>query len=216
MDKKEMLLRMFSKQDELNKIIKGDNWKQLNLPWYRAIWIECSELMNYNSSWKWWTRNGRVALEEMLIELVDIWHFGMSSIMNLLSDDENQLRLVIDFIIEEFEQVQVDSLNIHDVVEEIASSAMTLKLFDVVKFIELCKILNVDLENLYKLYIGKNILNTLRQDLGYKFGKYNKIWNGHEDNFYLIKLVKEMDVKSIEQNLYKELEKYYFQYNTNT
>ncbi|MFA6630524.1 MAG: dUTPase, partial [Sulfuricurvum sp.] len=35
---------------------------------------------------------------------------------------------------------------------------------------------------LYRLYVGKNILNQFRQDHGYKEGHYIKIWNGLEDN----------------------------------
>ena len=35
---------------------------------------------------------------------------------------------------------------------------------------------------LYRLYVGKNILNQFRQDHGYKEGNYIKVWNGEEDN----------------------------------
>lgn len=40
----------------------------------------------------------------------------------------------------------------------------------------------VNLQTLYTLYIGKNILNSFRQDHGYKEGTYIKTWNGKEDN----------------------------------
>ncbi len=42
--------------------------------------------------------------------------------------------------------------------------------------------LDLDFDSLYKLYIGKNILNKFRQDNGYKDGSYKKVWNGKEDN----------------------------------
>jgi hypothetical protein len=38
---------------------------------------------------------------------------------------------------------------------------------------------------LYRLYVGKNILNQFRQDHGYKEGSYIKIWNGVEDNLVM-------------------------------
>ncbi len=40
-------------------------------------------------------------------------------------------------------------------------------------------------EELYKLYIGKNILNRFRQNHGYKSGDYMKVWSGREDNVVL-------------------------------
>ena len=49
-------------------------------------------------------------------------------------------------------------------------------------FFEISYKLDLDFESLYKLYIGKNILNKFRQDNGYKEGTYKKEWNGKEDN----------------------------------
>jgi dimeric dUTPase (all-alpha-NTP-PPase superfamily) len=44
----------------------------------------------------------------------------------------------------------------------------------------------LDLENIYGLYLGKNALNKVRQDNGYKEGVYKKIWSdGNEDNVHL-------------------------------
>jgi hypothetical protein len=40
----------------------------------------------------------------------------------------------------------------------------------------------LNLESLYQLYVGKNILNQFRQDHGYKEGTYKKLWEGREDN----------------------------------
>jgi len=37
----------------LNIHTNGINWKSANIPWYRAIFVECSEMMNY-LPWKWW------------------------------------------------------------------------------------------------------------------------------------------------------------------
>jgi len=38
--------------------------------------------------------------------------------------------------------------------------------------------------------IGKQALNTFRQDNGYKLGTYKKLWNGQEDNVTMLEYVK--------------------------
>ena len=40
--------------------------------------------------------------------------------------------------------------------------------------------------------MGKNILNRFRQDNGYKEKKYTKIWNGQEDNVYLMHVIDQL------------------------
>ena len=62
---------------------------------------------------------------------------------------------------------------------------------------QLCKLLSLEFNELYKIYLGKNILNTFRQKNGYKTGTYKKIWMGFEDNHYLFKIIKETDVDSL-------------------
>jgi hypothetical protein len=47
----------------------------------------------------------------------------------------------------------------------------------------------LNLDSLYQLYIGKNILNQFRQDHGYKDGSYVKVWNGKEDNVVMQNLL---------------------------
>jgi hypothetical protein len=49
-------------------------------------------------------------------------------------------------------------------------------------FIDVAVQSGLNLDALYKLYVGKNILNQFRQDHGYKEGTYIKMWNGEEDN----------------------------------
>ena len=50
-----------------------------------------------------------------------------------------------------------------------------------------------DLDDLYRGYVGKNVLNTFRQDHGYKLGSYVKTWDGREDNEVLAQLLGELD-----------------------
>ena len=53
--------------------------------------------------------------------------------------------------------------------------------------------LPMDLDALFDLYIGKNVLNRFRQDNGYKSGTYQKVWSGREDNEHLIEALAQLD-----------------------
>jgi hypothetical protein len=40
--------------------------------------------------------------------------------------------------------------------------------------------------------MGKNVLNKFRQDNGYKQKTYQKIWDGQEDNVYLMDIIRQI------------------------
>jgi hypothetical protein len=48
-------------------------------------------------------------------------------------------------------------------------------------------------DELYEIYVGKNVLNMFRQDHGYKEGTYLKIWQGREDNEHLADIMRTLD-----------------------
>jgi hypothetical protein len=66
----------------------------------------------------------------------------------------------------------------------------------------------LNLNELYKLYVGKNILNQFRQDNGYKDGSYIKVWAGEEDNVVMMRIWQE-NPNINPSELYKELSKNY-------
>lgn len=67
---------MLTMQDEMNCHVDHD-WRERNREWYRAIWIECAELMDHFGGWKWW-KHAEPDIEQAMLEIVDIWHFGIS------------------------------------------------------------------------------------------------------------------------------------------
>ena len=75
-------------------------------------------------------------------------------------------------------------------------------------FFNLVSMSGLNLETLYRLYVGKNILNQFRQDNGYKDGSYIKVWNGEEDNL-VMKRIWETNANIKPDILYKELVKAY-------
>ena len=66
----------------------------------------------------------------------------------------------------------------------------------------------MNLQNLYTLYIGKNILNRFRQDHGYKEGTYIKVWNGSEDNIVMLDIMASHPDYGVNE-LYAALEEVY-------
>jgi hypothetical protein len=106
--------------------------------------------------------------------------------------------------------------NVIDLIEDIMLCVLKKDEFNINELIEmffkLVIMSGLDLESLYKLYIGKNILNQFRQDNGYKEGTYIKVWNGDEDNVVMQKIFKdEPDIKP--DGLYRELTKLYHELN---
>ena len=55
---------------------------------------------------------------------------------------------------------------------------------------------DLDFDRLYRLYVGKNVLNFFRQDHGYKNGSYQKMWAGREDNEHLAEVLEDLDITS--------------------
>ena len=54
-------------------------------------------------------------------------------------------------------------------------------------------LLEMDFDHLYRMYVGKNVLNFFRQDHGYKDGSYIKVWGEREDNEHLAELLTTLD-----------------------
>lgn len=64
-------------------------------------------------------------------------------------------------------------------------------------------------EMIRKVYIGKSILNKLRQEYGYKAGSYKKIIEGKEDNFYLMEYIKMgLEISEVKEKLENLISKY--------
>ena len=190
---------MLEMQDAMNTRVHPE-WRTQGFEWYRAIWVECAELLDHYG-WKWWKKQDP-DIEQIKLELVDIWHFGLS---HLLLNNEGQTRLVEylaavlpaaacgkDFRVD-LEEFALDTLSSHG--------------FDTEKFAVLLADTDLGFDELYERYVGKNVLNFFRQDHGYQDGTYSKIWGGREDNEHLVELVAELDstVQQFQDNLYAGL-----------
>lgn len=208
---------MFSLQDEVNKVV-DENWIELNRHWYRAVWTECSELMDH-LVWKWW-KKPIPDMEQAKMELVDIWHFGMSDMIVKYGLDEDLLMKagkIIDNAKLAF--VKKENEDLLSAVEDFAADTIKNRGFDLFCFtVLLCKF-DMSIDELYFQYIGKNVLNKFRQDNGYKTGEYEKLWFGQEDNIHLqiqLNQLKQVDaVVNLPGVLYELLDSVYSRHLTN-
>ena len=194
---------MLELQDSMNTKV-NDNWRTQGFEWYRAIWIECGELLDHYG-WKWWKKQ-TPDIEQVKLELIDIWHFGLSiqlqsgvAIEELASQIETQL--VIDTDEEDF---KLD-------LERFAADVLSRKSFSVAEFGRLMAGISMDFDQLYVGYVGKNVLNFFRQDHGYKEGTYIKVWSGKEDNEHLVEATAGLDTSapSFKDDLYQALSQRY-------
>jgi len=209
---REKLIDMFHLQEELNKKI-NKNWRQVRTKedFARATWIECAELVD-SLPWKWWKKQ-QPDMENVQIEVVDIWHFVMSSILLDYEDigkavESEPVNLFIKGINEDFKEINIKGEYINHylgetdsykkiifLAERVAEGFLKQNLNEGIFFFGLLVKNTISFDYLYLLYTGKNILNHIRQEKGYNSGEYKKVINGMEDNQYLFELVKKVKNK---------------------
>ena len=197
---KQQIMTMLDLQNDMNTKVHAD-WRAQNFEWYRAIWIECAELLDHYG-WKWWKKQ-TPDVDQIALELVDIWHFGLS--LMLLSNDSK------DVLVDQVERVFMSPVMSDDFaidLESFTEKTLITKDFDLQGFARLMAGINMDFEALYVGYVGKNVLNFFRQDYGYKDGSYVKQWNGVEDNEHLVQIVSTLDTSSsaFAKDLYTQME----------
>ncbi len=177
---------MLALQDEMNSRVDAD-WLQRGREWYRAIWIECAELMDHYGGWKWW-KSSTQDREQVLLEIVDIWHFGLSIRIPLDRDFTRAARQIA----LEWTAPNTSHGFLRDV-ETLAAHALTTQGFQVAMVPTLLAAIDAGFDDLHRAYIGKNVLNFFRQDHGYKDGSYRKLWQGREDNAHLAEVLDRLD-----------------------
>ncbi len=182
----QQLETMLAMQDRMNTRVHPQ-WRAQGFAWYRATWIECAELLEHYG-YKWWKRQ-QPAMEQVRLEIVDIWHFGLS--MLLLEDDDHAA--LAGRIAADIEQAAPATDDLRLATEALAAEALASRRFSVTAFRDLMATADLGFEDLYTAYVGKNVLNFFRQDNGYQDGSYRKTWSGREDNEHLHELLGSLD-----------------------
>ena len=204
----QQLLAMLDLQDGMNTKVNAD-WTNQNYEWYRAIWIECAELLDHYG-WKWWKKQSPDR-EQVVLELVDIWHFGLS-ILLLTGQDRETIAAYAQG------QLKISNTGESDFradLESFALITLQTKGFDVAGFGVLMAGIGLSFDELYTRYVGKNVLNFFRQDYGYQQGTYHKQWGGKEDNEHLVEVIDSLDHSSttFKDDVYAALQQRYLDLN---
>jgi dimeric dUTPase (all-alpha-NTP-PPase superfamily) len=220
------ILQMLLLQQQLNDATNGEGWEKgitkngKIIDWKRCTYLECAELIE-SYPWKHWKNiDAQPDYANIQIEAVDIWHFIMSQgledykMQNLgsietLAANINALpnfHTFSDEIVpttkDHYAQIEV----VEHLMRTIFCDEPTEKFMEA--FIDVAVQSGLNLDALYKLYVGKNILNQFRQDHGYKEGTYIKMWNGEEDNVAMQRVL-EVNQDVTPDGLYNALKEAY-------
>jgi len=224
----QQILEMVKLQQELNDSTNGVGWEKgltkngKIIDWKRCIYMEAAELID-SFAWKHWKAiNQEPDWENIKIETVDIWHFVLSLLLqeyklqNRGSIADLSQHIVAQEVYTAFSSLdyrpEVDMYELIKMVEEMMFDVLKPEGFDldalINDFFNMALHCGVNLQKLYTLYIGKNVLNRFRQDHGYKEGSYIKIWDGDEDNVVMLDIMQKYPDYGVKE-LYKALDEVY-------
>ena len=208
------LASMLDMQDSMNTKV-NPNWIAANNNWHRAICVEAVEAIEHHG-WKWWKKQ-ECDIAQLRMELVDIWHFMLSAaIQQHGGAAQAQMEMLAElnlgsqplrFDNRDYILAPVNLLEKLDLLVGLAAAQRTsLALFE--SILADC---DMDWMDLYKQYVGKNVLNFFRQDHGYKAGSYIKMWHGREDNEHLLEVLERVDTgaEDVRAVLYQSLKTRY-------
>ena len=200
---KQQLLTMLQMQDDMNTKVHPQ-WREQGFEWHRAIWVELAEMLDHYG-WKWW-KHQQPDMEQVHLELIDIFHFGLSA--RLVSGQD--VSEIADEVAQDLQNAQTEK-SFAETIEQMVANTLATKNFDVKTFAGLMQLTDLNFDELFRHYVGKNVLNFFRQDHGYKSGEYIKIWNGKEDNEVLMDVLRANDASSpdFKDNVYQGLKAAY-------
>eukprot|EP01065_Artemidia_motanka_P044688 TRINITY_DN6400_c0_g1_i1.p1 TRINITY_DN6400_c0_g1~~TRINITY_DN6400_c0_g1_i1.p1 ORF type:complete len:266 (+),score=138.92 TRINITY_DN6400_c0_g1_i1:49-798(+) len=185
----EVLRRLSELQAGLNCRIDAD-WKQNRSAddWGLAITLEAAELID-SYPWKWWKNvKGKVDVNNVRIELVDILHFSLSGQMQVGGDGG----------VVPGAQVFTPLLDTKNAAKTFRSVIALTSQHAFATITRLVIEAAADLDfNLPAYYVAKHTLNYIRQLGGYKDGTYKKTNAGVEDNELLHQCIAGITLDSV-------------------
>lgn len=207
------IVEMLTIQDELNRHHDVEwRYRLTHTQLHSAILVETAELLEH-LGYKWWKQNP-VNLAQAQLEVVDIWHFLLSLILQSELSHYTILRDLNDMTtncLNPFKQELAiySALNFNnsstDVLGRSSPLSETLKSFS-----SLARNLSMNLDCLYKLYLGKSVLNIFRWNHGYKENLYTKNWDGKEDNEHLMEIMNSLETDELSSKvILQKLEEIY-------
>jgi len=194
------ILTMLELQDAMNRKVNPD-WREAGYPWYRAIWTECAEMLDHYG-WKWW-KHQKPDMQQVHLEIIDIWHFALSDLLLRNESPEAAVEPILAGL-----RRGMAAVDVREAIEQLALVTLQTRSADIECFARLMGAAGLGLDELFKTYVGKNVLNFFRQDHGYKQGSYVKIWQGREDNEHLAEILAVLDADNpgFNDEVYRRLE----------
>ena len=204
---KQKIINMLELQDGMNSKVTAD-WRNAGYEWYRAIWMESAEMLEH-FGWKWWKKQ-EADVMQVKLEIVDIVHFGLSIRLVQGADEDQAIDAIAEGIALDFEHPRATD-DIRTSIELLASDTLLDQGAHFSLIAGIMGHLSMPFDELYEIYVGKNILNMFRQDNGYKEGSYQKIWGGREDNEHLADVLASLDCDnaSFKSDIYQALNEIY-------
>jgi len=197
---KDLLYQMYDAQCKVNDEIFPGWLDKLDMEnWEEAILVETAEALE-SAGYKWWKKQD-IDEDNIKVELIDILHFKLSWLAYQTKYIFNQ---EISGFISGFGKQIKDTERKTKLLKDVGKIQSMFSLAKAMKAYGLDNI-----EDVFKTYMTKNVLNLFRTKNGYKEGTYIKNWNGVEDNVRAFELAEKIDTNNFFGNLYKELENYY-------
>ncbi len=193
----QQLATMLDLQHKMNTKV-NPQWLTAGYGFMRAAMVESVEAIEHHG-WKWWKAQTK-DLPQLQMECVDIWHFALSHIIIQYNGDISASASTIAEQLQSpqsqvlFDGTEYDYRQQHLLDNlELMTGLCAAKRFDVTLFMHIIAQCEMSSDELFRQYVGKNILNFFRQDHGYKEGSYIKEWQGQEDNEHLVEILDALD-----------------------
>lgn len=201
-------------QNDMQCAQLGHDWiKNTAHNYGRAIAVEACEAMDH-VGFKWW-KDKEPDMEQLKMELVDILHFELCLALQAgeTHTDRSAVVRLSNTLCEDFDEMEEEEFSktrMLNLLDEIAvDSLQGDSIFYVL--MQAFKLCGLTGDDAFKLYVGKNVLNTFRKNNGYKDGTYTKVWAGTEDNEVLTRILEGIsgDVQDMEFYIYTVLDDTY-------
>lgn len=161
----------------------------------KAILVELGEYFEH-TAYKWWKKQS-ADWSQANMELIDILHFAISDAVEHACRSGKSTDAALEHVAQLMLESFANNANVKDGKELVAALAKDgsddyplvcgEQFFD--KLLTMLVDAYGDADTVYLTYIGKNALNNLRQQRGYKQGTYIKMWHGEEDNEVMMQLL---------------------------
>ncbi len=193
----EQAQKLVTMQIAFNQVIdpKYPEQPQVKRDDVKAILVELGEYFEH-TAYKWWKKQS-ADWAQANMELIDILHFAISdAVENACADGKDcaQATSHVAGLITDGSKAAVTAEDGKELIVALAQDGSDSKPLRCGKvFFDRLMALLVkaygDANTVYLTYVGKNALNNLRQQRGYKQGTYIKIWHGEEDNEVMMRLL---------------------------